>query len=76
MNNWERDVKDKNELMKGVYKGNETQIMKVNVILDTKKIKSSDKVILENSSSSTINKEETDNSNSFQKHLQMMQQQQ
>ncbi len=62
--------------VKGVYKGNETQIMKVNVVLDTKKIKSKDEVIFENSSSSTLNKEEDNSSNSFQKHLQMMQQQQ
>ena len=62
--------------VKGVYKGNETQIMKVNVVLDTKKIKSKDEVIFENSSSSTLSKEEDNSSNSFQKHLQMMQQQQ
>tara|TARA_B100000886_G_scaffold85168_1_gene55765 strand:+ start:1210 stop:2169 length:960 start_codon:yes stop_codon:yes gene_type:complete len=60
--------------VKGVYKGNETQIMDVEVELDTKKIKSKS---YDYNGENMIRKEkENIDVNSFQKNLQMIQQQQ
>ena len=60
--------------VKGVYKGNETQIMDVKVELDTKKIKS--KPYYYNGENMKRKEKENYDVNSFQKNLQMIQQQQ
>ena len=60
--------------VKGVYKGNETQIMDVKVELDTKKIKS--KPYYDDGENMKRKEKENFDVNSFQKNLQMIQQQQ
>ena len=60
--------------VKGVYKGNETQIMDVKVELDTKKIKS--KSYYYDGENMKRKEKENIDVNSFQKNLQMIQQQQ
>ena len=60
--------------VKGVYKGNETQIMDVKVELDTKKIKS--KPYYYDGENMKRKEKENYDVNSFQKNLQMIQQQQ